>query len=98
VYSHEVTEDYDDAVIAEAIDGEYDIDIGIDTIQANITNQHPAGSRIPFGRWKSLAYLRRHKKFGIPFPTRTRLLSSDLERVILGCILAVRALVHSFMV
>jgi hypothetical protein len=53
--SHEVTENhhYDDDVI-EAIDGEYDIDIGIDTIQANINNQHPPGSRMPFGCWKSL--------------------------------------------
>jgi hypothetical protein len=52
VYAHEVT-DFDADVI-DAIDSEYDIDIGIDTIQANVTNQHPAGSHMPFGHWKSL--------------------------------------------
>jgi hypothetical protein len=53
VYTHDITDKYDDSAI-EAIDGEYDIDIGIDTIQANSTNQHTPGSRMPFTRWKSL--------------------------------------------
>ena len=54
-YTHEITDDYDDDVI-EAIDGEYDIDIGIldTTIQANVTKQHAPGSRMPFTCWKSL--------------------------------------------
>jgi hypothetical protein len=53
VYTHDIIDNYNDSVI-EAFDGECNIDIGINTIQANATNQHPPGSRMPFTRWKGL--------------------------------------------
>ena len=53
VYRHELVMP-EDAII-EDVNGQYDIDIGIDTIQANVTNQHAPGSRMPFPRWKSLS-------------------------------------------
>jgi hypothetical protein len=53
VYMHDFVDGSDN--IHDAIDGVYNIDIGIDTIQAHMTNQHAPGSWMPFSRWQSLS-------------------------------------------
>jgi hypothetical protein len=57
VYSHELLEDDEDPI--EPIDGAYDIDIGVDTIQANFTSRigKDSPSFMPKERWMKLLQL-----------------------------------------
>ena len=53
VYTHDVTT-YEDGSIIESIDGAYDINMGVDALQAYAT-YHSPGSRMPLPRWQSLS-------------------------------------------
>ena len=58
IYEHELHDLMDDATI-EPVDGAYDIDIGVDTIQANFTSSKPKEnpSFMPKDRWDQLLRL-----------------------------------------
>jgi hypothetical protein len=74
VYAHAFDE-HEDTNILEPVDGIYDIDLAVDTLQAFATD-HAPGSRMPFARWQSLSDATKDIWDTLPDPDKAKILGN----------------------